>query len=38
MVPNKGKAKNKRQNYVNASNDNSIVIPDVTNVVATIYR
>jgi hypothetical protein len=39
MVPRKGKAKkNRRQNYVNARNDNFIIIPSVINVVATIYR
>ena len=38
MVPKKGKAKNRRQNYVNASNDNFIIIPNVINVVAKIYR
>jgi hypothetical protein len=31
------KAKNRRQNYVNVSNDNFIIIPNVINVVATIY-
>ena len=38
MIPKKGKAKNRHQNYVNASNDNFIIIPNVINVVATIYR
>jgi hypothetical protein len=38
MVPKKGKTKNGRQNYVNVSNDNFIIIPNVINVVATIYR
>jgi hypothetical protein len=38
MVPKKGKAKYRRQNYVNASNDNSIFIPNAINEVATIYR
>jgi hypothetical protein len=38
MVPKKSKAKNRRQNYANASNDNFIIIRSVINVVATIYR
>jgi hypothetical protein len=38
MVPKKGKANDRRQNYVNASNDNFIIIPNVINVVATIKR
>jgi hypothetical protein len=38
MVLKKGKAKNWRQNYVNVSNNNLIIIPNVINVVATIYR
>jgi hypothetical protein len=40
MVPKKGKAKNRRQNYVhvNASNDNFMIIPNAINVLATIYR
>jgi hypothetical protein len=38
MVRKKGKAKNGRQNYVNISNDDFTIIPNVINVVATIYR
>jgi hypothetical protein len=38
MVPKKGKTKNWRQNYVNASNDNFVTIPNVINVVATINK
>jgi hypothetical protein len=37
MVPKKGKAKNGHQNYVNVSNDNFTIIPNVINAVATIY-
>jgi hypothetical protein len=33
MALKKGKAKNGRQNYVNVSNDNLIIIPKVINVV-----
>jgi hypothetical protein len=38
MVPKKGKAKNRLQNYVDVSNDNFIIIPNVINAVATIYK
>jgi hypothetical protein len=38
MVSKKGKAKNRHQNYVNVSNDKFIIIPNVINAVATIYR
>jgi hypothetical protein len=34
MVEKKGKANNRCQNYVNASNYNSIIIPNFINVVA----